>query len=101
MFLGVCLCVRLSCSNCVVFPPFTRDRFFKIFIPAPGRSHSRNVSHEPHTVVCGTHIRVCAQLAVGWTPIPVLHQLVWGKVNTLVGKEHLRKLASCCIGLPR
>ena len=42
-----------------------------------------------------------AAQAIGWTPIPILHQLVWGKVNSLVGKEHLRKLASYRIYMPK
>ena len=39
--------------------------------------------------------------AKSWTPIPVLHQLVWGKVQSLQGKESLRKLAINRIHMPK
>jgi hypothetical protein len=39
--------------------------------------------------------------AAHWTPIPVLHQLVWGKVQSLQGKEGMRKLVTARTHMPR
>ena len=39
--------------------------------------------------------------AAHWTPIAVFHQLIWGKVASLQGKEPLRKLATHRIHMPR
>lgn len=41
-----------------------------------------------------------AQAAARWTVVPIFHQLVWGKVQVLHGKEELRKLARARVYMP-
>ena len=41
-----------------------------------------------------------AEKAEAWTPEPIFHQLVWGKVETLLGKPELNKIAHARIHLP-
>ena len=49
----------------------------------------------------GPRDKVEADLARCWTPVPVFHQVIWGKVSSLAGKDELRKLATHRIHMPR
>ena len=39
--------------------------------------------------------------ALSWTPIAVFHQLIWGKVQSLQGREQMRKLVMMRIHMPK